>query len=89
MDESAPLYFVGVDEKYAPMMILVSDNDLGTRLEQTRLLAATLKSFQMPEEDLVFQVMHGGHCQHTFAKDENGDSVFGKMITEFMASRRR
>ena len=88
VDESAPLFFVGVDEKYAPMMILVSDNDLGTRLEQTQLLVATLKSFHVPEENLVFRVMHGGHCQHTFAKDENGDSVFGKMIADFIVSRR-
>lgn len=89
VDESAPLYFVGVDEKYAPMMILVSDNDLGTRLEQTQLLVATLRSFDVPEEDLVFRVMHGGHCQHTFAKDENGDSVLGKIIADFIKSRRK
>ena len=89
VDESAPLYFVGVDEKYSPMMILVSDNDLGTRQEQTQLLVATLKSFDVPEEDLVFRVMHGGHWQHTFAKDENGDSVLGKMISDFIKSRRK
>lgn len=84
VDESAPLYFVGVDEQYSPMMILVSDNDLGDRYTQTLLLVSTLKQFKVPEENLVFKVMHGRHCEHTFAKDENGESVMGKLVANYI-----
>lgn len=84
VDESAPLFYVGCEEKYAPMMILVSETDLGNRYEQTLLLVSTLKQFKVPEEDIVFKVMHGRHCEHTFAKDKNGESIMAKMITEFV-----
>ena len=31
--------------------------------------------------------MHGKHCAHVSAVDENGDSVFGKIIFEFLSEQ--
>ncbi len=84
VDESAPLYYVGCEEKYSPMMIFVSETDLGNRYEQTLLLVSTLKQFKMPEKDIIFKVMHGRHCEHTFAKDEKGESIMAKFIGDFI-----
>lgn len=84
VDESAPLYYVGCAEFYSPMMVFVSETDMGNRYEQTLLLVSTLKQFGVPDEDIDLRIMHGHHCEHTFAKDENGESIMGQMVAEFI-----
>ena len=37
-------------------------------------------------ENVSLKLMHGKHCEHTRAADENGDSVFGKMVIEFISN---
>ena len=86
VDETAPLYFVGLDEKYPPMLILYSDNDMENRPEQTRLLVSTLKHFGHTENVMVKE-MHGTHCQYVFSKDENGDNIFAKIVLEYIKER--
>jgi len=83
VDETAPLYFVGLDEKYPPMLILYSDNDMENRPEQTRLLVSTLKHFGHTE-NVTVKEMHGSHCQYVFNKDENGDNIFAKIVLEYI-----
>lgn len=84
VDEAAPLYYVGTEKEYAPMMILVATEDLGVRYDQTMLLVSTMKLFGVPEENITLKVMEGGHCEHTFAKDENGESVMGKLCADYI-----
>ena len=81
VDETAALYHVGLLEKYPPMRFIVSDNDLRCRYEQTMLLLATLSHFGYTGFD--HRVMHGGHCEYC-GKLENGVSVFGEMICDFI-----
>lgn len=83
VDETAPLYHVGKDEQYPPMLIIVSDNDMQNRYEQTMLLVSTLKHFGHTE-NVTLQVMHGTHCRYINAVDEAGISVFGKLIETFI-----
>ena len=45
VDETAPIYYVGLEEKYPPMRFIVSDNDMKGRYEQTMLMLATLSHF--------------------------------------------
>ena len=45
VDETAPLYFIGVEKSHSPMHFIVSDNDMQNRYEQTLLLVSTLKHF--------------------------------------------
>ena len=79
VDETAPLYFVGVDEEYPKMHVIVSDNDMQNRLEQTMLLESTMKHFGH-EDKIKVSVMHGTHCHYEKAVDANGVSEFGKIV---------
>jgi len=83
IDDSAPLYHIGEDVQYPPMLIIVSDNDLQNRYEQTILLVSTLKHFGH-SESVQLKVMKGRHCAYVNAVDQNGESVFGKMVTTFI-----
>ena len=85
IDETAPLYHVGKDEQYPPMLILVSDDDMENRYEQTMLLMSTLKHFGL-DGNAQLKVMHGTHCHYIPAVDDNGDSVFGRIAAEYIRS---
>lgn len=85
IDEAAPIYYIGTEPEYAPMMFLVSDNDMKNRLEQTMLAVSTLRHFGYDESKFECHVMKGTHCQYEGFRDENGDSLFGKMLVDFMA----
>lgn len=85
VDETAPLYHVGLDEDYPRMRFIVSDNDMKNRYEQTMLMMSTLKHFEFEKYDHV--VMHGKHCAYCKAVDENGESVLGKMILDFIQAK--
>lgn len=86
VDESAPLYHIGVDPEYPPMLFIVSDGDMKNRLEQTQLAISTLKHFEYDESKYKYRLMHGKHTAYTSQLDENGESVYGKMIFEFMGN---
>ena len=66
-----------------PVPVIVSDNDIANRYEQTMLLMSTLKHFGQSEQ-AELKVMQGGHCAYVRAADENGDSVLGKLVLEFI-----
>ena len=83
IDESAPLYHIGVDKEYPPMLVVVSDNDMKNRYEQTMLLMSTLKHFGL-DENAKLQVMHSTHCAYVGKVDENGTSIFGKLVSDFI-----
>ena len=83
VDERAPMYFVGCDEEYSPMLFVVSDNDMFARYEQTMLMVKTLNHFG--HTDSVFlDVRHGSHCEYVYKKDEDGEGELGKIILSFI-----
>ncbi len=83
VDESAPLYHIGVDETYPPMLVIVSDKDMQNRYEQTMLLMSTLKHFGHTE-NVKLQVMNSTHCAYIGKADEQGVSIFGKLIADYI-----
>ena len=83
IDETSPLYHIDDSRSYPPMLVIVSDNDIRNRYEQTMLLMSTLKHFGH-SENVMLTIMQGKHCAYIRAADENGDSIFGKMILEWM-----
>jgi hypothetical protein len=87
VDEAAPIYHVGINESYPPMIFLVSDDDMKNRLEQTELMISTLKHFEYDQNKIEMRILHGKHCAHTNALDEKGESVFGRIIYGFIAAR--
>lgn len=82
VDESAPIYFVGLEEKYPRMRFIVSDDDMKGRYEQTMMMLSTLEHFGYKNFD--HRVMHGKHCAYCSRTDECGDGVLGKMIYDFI-----
>ena len=82
VDESAPLYFIGMEEKYPPMRFIVSDNDMKNRLEQTMLVLSTMTHFGYENFDHI--VMHGTHCHYTHREYE-GENSMKEMIASFIA----
>ena len=83
VDETAPLYYVGLEDKYPPMRFIVSDNDIKDRYEQTMLMLSSLSHFKYSGFDHV--VMKGSHCEYCGKFDENGVSVLGKVIYDFIS----
>ena len=83
VDERAPLYYVGADSEYPPMLIIVSDNDMVNRFEQTELLISTLKHFGHADK-ITYKLMHGNHCAYVEAETQDGDGGFGKVVTDFI-----
>jgi hypothetical protein len=71
-------------DSYPPMIFVVSDDDMKCRLEQTRLMIATMSHFNCDIGGVELRIMHGRHCSHNSALDENGESVFGKLISDFI-----
>lgn len=53
------------------------------RYEQTMLLISTLKHFGHSEK-IELKIMHGTHCAYINALDANGESVFGKIVKDFI-----
>ena len=84
IDESAPIWHVGTAERYAPMLFIVSDNDMENRYEQTVLMLSTLKHFGYDRSKIKYRLMHGTHCHYAAAPEEGGESVLGKLICDFI-----
>lgn len=82
VDETAVLYHVGKEDSYPRMRFIVSDHDMAGRYEQTMLMLATLRHFGFENFDHI--VMQGTHCHYCRMLDENGESVFGKMLCNFL-----
>ncbi len=87
VDEAAPLYHIDADGVYPPMLFIVSDNDIPCRYEQTQMVIATLTYFEHTE-NIQLKQMHSSHCAYVRKCDENGESVFGKIVKEFIEKHR-
>lgn len=86
VDETAPLYFVGMKEKYSPMLFIVSDNDMFARYEQTTLMVKTLEHFGHTDT-VALDVRCGEHCEYVYKSDENGNGQFANLILNFLKNQ--
>lgn len=84
IDETAPIFHIGTSAEYAPMIFIVSDDDMENRYEQTLLMVNTLKHFEYDMSKIKLKVTHGGHCISLQMNDENGCNVFAKTVYDFM-----
>lgn len=84
IDETAPLYYVGLEEQYPRMHFIVSDNDMQNRYEQTMLILSTLRHFGFGKETFAHTVMNSTHCAYVRSFEEDGTSIFGKMVADFI-----
>ena len=83
VDETAPMFFVGMDEEYSPMLFIVSDDDMFARYEQTVLMVKTLEHFGH-KDNVFLSVQHGKHTAYVKAADEAGEGVFGNIVLDFL-----
>ena len=83
VDETAPMYFVGLEETYSPMLFIVSDNDMFGRYEQTMLMVKTLEHFGHADK-VQTQVMNGKHCAYVYKADEDGEGILAKVILSYL-----
>jgi len=83
IDTAAPLFHIGNGAQYPPMLVIVSDNDMQNRYEQTMLLMSTLEHFGCGDL-ATLKLMNGKHCAYCKAYDENGRNVFSNMVEEFV-----
>ncbi len=82
IDDSAPLYHVGLSDGYPPMRFIVSDNDMTGRYEQTMLLLKTLTHFGVGHFDHI--LMHGRHCEYLRTDAGDGNSVGAHLMEAFL-----
>lgn len=83
VDETAPLYHIGSDNEYSPMLFIVSDNDMKNRYEQTMLVLSTMKHFGH-EDKTELKIFEGTHCQYHNQSNENGENLLGLAVVEFI-----
>jgi len=88
VDEAAPLFHVGLQEKLPSIFIVVSTEDIHNRYEETMLLISALKKFGHTEPEVRYQVMESRHCKYVNQADENGVSLFGPLIYNFIRSEK-
>ena len=84
VDETAPMFYVGMAEEYPPMKFIVSDDDMKNRYEETMLMISALRTYGHTEPEVSLQVMHGKHCAYGRMVDWDGKNVLGKLIAEFV-----
>ncbi len=82
VDETAPLYFVGMEEKYPYMRFTVSDNDMFGRYDQTMLMLKTLEHFGYKNFD--HKVVSGTHCEFFRKFFEDGTSEASHLLLDFL-----
>lgn len=85
IDEAAPIFHVCDGRNYPPMQIIVSDNDMQNRYEQTCLLVSTLKHFGFEDKVDFRYIRSSSHCEYVRKVTEDGQSVFANMIYEFIS----
>ncbi len=83
VDETAPLYYVQ-EHKYAPMEIIVADNDMKNRFEQTMLLLSTLKHFNSDDKVFLKIMENSSHCGYVSRQDEDGNFCYAAIVKEFI-----
>lgn len=82
VDETAPLYFVGMEENYSPMHFILAEQDMFGRYEQTMLMIKTLEHFGHADQ-VSLSVLPGKHVSYV-GKTEFVENVvaFIKKVTE-------
>ena len=83
VDETAPMYFVGLENEYAPMLFIVADDDMFGRYEQTMLMISVMKHFGHGDKASLKE-MHGKHCSYNHTTDENGEGVLANIVAEYI-----
>ena len=84
IDDTAPLFHVGTSESYPPMQIIVSDNDIENRLEQTELLVGAIRSFGYDMKKVCYTKAHSTHVGYLKKVNASGSNEVAELILPFI-----
>ena len=80
VDEAAPLFHVGPGTAPAPTLVVLAEDDIPGRREQTELLLATLRSFGA-DDGVRTEVLEG--YQHSgYVSEEAGQARLARLVAE-------
>ena len=82
IDETAPLFYVNEDTTFSHLLLMSYEDDIAGRLEQNKLLYATLKNLN-DKLDVQFFTLKGWHCHGSSQLDEDGEYECTKIIKEW------
>ena len=69
------------------MLLIVADQDMENRYEQTVLVRSTMEHFAYDLSKVELKLMHGRHCAHVSADDENGENILGTIVRDFILNK--
>ena len=82
IDDCAPIFHINDYSGEPPVLVIVSDDDMQNRYEQTQLLLSTMNHFGYPKENIAFQLMENSeHCSYC------SQPIFAQMIYDFIEKR--
>ena len=85
IDETAPIYHITRDRSYAPMQVIIAENDMINRAEQTALMIGTLKHMGCSEEMIDYRLVPGcKHVEYLKVYDEAGNNLFAQIVSDFI-----
>lgn len=83
IDAAAPICHVKDCNGEPPVLVIVFDNDMANRLEQTQLLLSTMNHFGYPKEAVTFRITENSeHCSYC------SQPVFTQTIFNFIEKRK-
>lgn len=83
VSERSPLYFVGLETNLAPMVFIVSDNDMFNRLEQNRTMFRALQHFELADNAELIE-LQGGHCEYERKREADGRTEHHRIALDFI-----
>ena len=85
IDEAAPLFYIGVEKEYPPMLFVLADSDMKNRAEQIELMLSTMRHFGYDMEKVEKVVIpNSTHSSYHRWIDEDGLPTFGKVVYDFI-----
>lgn len=82
VDHAAPLFHVGPDTAPSPTLILLAEDDIAGRREQTDLLVATLRTFEA--DDGVSTFVLDGYQHSGYVSEPAGQARFVELVGELV-----
>ncbi|MBQ3080483.1 MAG: alpha/beta hydrolase [Clostridia bacterium] len=81
IDDTSALYHVDESIPRRPMLLLLAENDMPSRVTQNRLLHETLLRFGADEKKTEIEILPGfGHCGYDKMKEDDGEYILAKRI---------
>ncbi len=85
VDEASMLYHINSKRHYPPMVFMAAERDIPMRLEQIQLALSSLKQHGFADRTRFIYMKGYDHCAYNSAVDEDGRSVFAKILFDFLA----